>query len=68
MLVGMVMLLVGLVAGYVGRPIIESRTNPNSDQAGQASASLNDLVISNTRHFIGNPDAPVTIIEFSDFQ
>ena len=31
------------------------------------SAEISDLIIANTRHFIGDPNAPVTIIEFSDF-
>lgn len=32
------------------------------------SPEINTFIISNTRHFTGNPAAPVTIIEFSDFQ
>ncbi len=32
------------------------------------SAETMDLLIANTRHFKGAADAPVTIIEFSDFQ
>lgn len=66
--VGVVMLLVGLVAGYLGRPFIELKLNPDTDQANQQSPNLKDVVVSKTRHFLGNPDAPVTIIEFSDFQ
>lgn len=37
------------------------------DRAAQQQA-LMEAVTSVTRHFRGNPDAPVTIIEFSDFQ
>ena len=36
-----------------------------------ASPSIADLVsqaMARTRHFIGDPEAPVTIIEFGDFQ
>ena len=31
------------------------------------SAEIAELITANTRHFIGDPNAPVTIIEFSDF-
>ncbi len=37
------------------------------DRAAQQQA-LMEAVTSVTRHFRGSPDAPVTIIEFSDFQ
>lgn len=36
--------------------------------AGASSQTLMDAMISQTRHFKGDPDAPVTMIEFSDFQ
>ena len=32
------------------------------------SAAINAFIVSNTRHFTGNSEAKVTIIEFSDFQ
>ncbi|MBV7337247.1 DsbA family protein [Chloroflexi bacterium TSY] len=31
------------------------------------SAEIMEMIIQNTRHFKGNPDAPVVIVEFSDF-
>ena len=31
------------------------------------SGEIMDIIAQNTRHFIGNPDAPVVIVEFSDF-
>lgn len=43
----------------------------NSSQASELADRqqvLMEAVVSRTRHFIGNPDAPVTIIEFGDFQ
>ena len=36
---------------------------PTPDQ----SAAIMDIVVQNTRHFRGNPDASVVIVEFSDF-
>jgi hypothetical protein len=33
-----------------------------------ATPTIGDAVAAQTRHFIGEPGAPVTIIEFGDFQ
>jgi hypothetical protein len=48
---------------------------PNTDANAAAAltpttkrATLLDAVIAQTRHFKGNTNAPVTIIEFGDFQ
>jgi protein-disulfide isomerase len=84
-IVGGLMLVIGLLGGYFGRPLLNTQplaiTTPS--QQGVAlptvapanpSAQPVDpeevmaLVISQTRHFKGNPDAPVTIIEYSDYQ
>ncbi len=77
-IVGLLMLLIGGFAGYNLRlqsnPQIEqSNASPqlqnNSQQSlGGNKEDLMDYVISQTRHFRGDPDAPVTIIEFGDFQ
>ncbi len=55
--------VLGIMVGCLARPLLwdsPSAAN-NPDQVVQ-------LVISKTRHFKGNPNAPVTILEFSDFQ
>lgn len=44
--------------------VTEERTEVTDEQRRE----IMDLMIGLTRHFKGNPDAPVTIIEFSDFQ
>ena len=73
--VGVLMLLIGLLAGYYGRPLIgkpdQQATVPQSiapSQAGAGNEELMAYLVSQTRHFTGNPDAPVTLIEFGDFQ
>ncbi|GAB4536130.1 MAG: hypothetical protein Kow0063_21190 [Anaerolineae bacterium] len=86
--VGVVMLVIGVLAGYFGRPLItpqplEAAGAPvaAADDAepsvagdiGPAASDpsaqrLMDALVAQTRHFKGDPDAPVTIIEFSDFQ
>jgi hypothetical protein len=40
---------------------------PDADRTAQQK-ELMSAVVEQTRHFRGDPDAPVTIIEFSDFQ
>jgi hypothetical protein len=93
--ISVVMLVVGLLAGYFLHPLIakdaQSTQNvaaattpvPTSTTA-QATAptattdptmaainsteELMNYIISKTDHFQGNPEATVTLIEFSDFQ
>ncbi len=89
-----IMLVVGLLAGYFGRPLL-SKGSPSEDAAASttpvATAPIAQItvptstvdptvaaitnkdqlmayLISNTTHFKGDPNAPVTIIEFSDYQ
>jgi hypothetical protein len=87
-IVGIIMLVAGLFAGYYGRPLLtpeatpvaaegNTSTGPSSesitiptpdvDRAAQQQELMN-VVVEGTRHFRGDPDSPVTIIEFSDFQ
>ncbi|MBC8505452.1 MAG: hypothetical protein H8D34_11375 [Chloroflexi bacterium] len=85
-ILSILMLAIGLLGGYFGRPFVEStqstastKENPNvgsvapvvptpdADRAAQQQ-ELMALVVSETRHFRGDPNAPVTIIEFSDFK
>ena len=79
-IVGVVMLVLGLLAGYYGRPLmlsqIQSETSvdssppvgiPTADNSA-AQQELMETVLAKTRHFMGDPNAPVTIIEFADFQ
>jgi protein-disulfide isomerase len=85
-LVGVVMLAIGLAAGYLGRPLVapqspqpavvastDSAVPPASSQAdpaagSQAQPTLMDAVVAQTRHFKGDANAQVTIVEFGDFQ
>ena len=79
-IVGVVMLVLGLLAGYYGRPLVldqvqtESSVNsgspvviPTADNSA-AQEKLMATILAQTRHFSGDPNAPVTIIEFGDFQ
>lgn len=86
--VGLVTLMIGIVIGYFGRPLLAPQLseaasvssadtaspstardgNPSPPSGNQSAGTLMDSVVAQTRHFKGNPDAPITIIEFGDFQ
>jgi hypothetical protein len=78
--VGLVMLVFGLLGGYFLRPLIAPETEETStstqsqgtDTQTQSSPEDRDAlmaaVVPSVRHFFGDPDAPITLIEFSDFQ
>lgn len=71
-----VMLIVGLLLGYFGRPLLLNRTSPvSTGQPAQVSGGpatpttdIMAYLVSQTHHFKGDQNAPVTIIEFSDYQ
>jgi len=75
LLLGIAALVIGILVGNLLRPLAAS---PRSDQVPAASAraadpvagqtTLMDTAIAQTRHFKGEPNASITIIEFSDFQ
>ena len=77
-IVGVVMLVLGLLVGFYGRPFILAGTQSDASSAppvviptadnSAAQQELMETVLAKTRHFKGDPDAPVTIIEFADFQ
>jgi protein-disulfide isomerase len=88
----LIALVVGLLGGYFGRPLInkndstggvaavtQSSANP-SGQSANPTATIDATqqaitaqqimtnLISQTRNFQGDPNATVTLIEFSDYQ
>jgi hypothetical protein len=85
-IVGAVLLVIGLLGGYFGRPLIENGKQTTTRTAAPAVAQptvatsnvsipeftsadeLMDYLVSQAVHFKGDADAPVTMIEFSDFQ
>jgi len=88
--VAVIFLVVGLLAGYFGRPLVNKSSPGNGGvaavvtqagvvptaQAANPTATVDptqikqimDSVISQTTNFQGDPNASVTIIEFSDYQ
>jgi hypothetical protein len=84
-IVGIVMLVLGLLIGYFGRPVVADRIAalmPKSTATSgptpaavvgpqpqpQSPEELMNYLISQTRHFRGDPNAPIVMLEFSDFQ
>ena len=77
-IVGVVMLIIGLFGGYYGRPVSgdvgEQEAVPRINAPAQAEGTgagneeLMAYLVSQTRHFKGDPNASVTLIEFGDFQ
>ena len=66
-IVGIIMLVIGMAIGFLGRPLISPTPAAGTVNAGD-QPSIIRLLLSQTRHFKGNANAPVTLIEFSDFQ
>ncbi len=80
-IVGLVMLVIGLLAGYFIRPgptaPIAATTAPTAvaqvtaaspTQDPAAAQELMKYLVGQAKHFEGDANAPVTLIEFSDFQ
>ena len=74
-IVGVVMLIIGLFGGYYGRPLLGNNGEPVTVPATIASAptgggneEMMTYLVSQIRHFTGDANAPVTLIEFGDFQ
>lgn len=77
-IIGVIMLIVGLFSGYYGgqsrrvseqtgdEPQVNAPAPPENIAAG--NAEMMDLLVSQARHFKGDPYAPVTLVEFGDFQ
>jgi xanthosine utilization system XapX-like protein len=78
-IIGVVMLLLGFLVGYLIHPInapqlaatadsssASAQTRPTADPT--ASKQLMDYLVTQVKHFQGDANAPVTLIEFSDFQ
>ena len=55
-----------------GLPTATQTTVTTADESGSAQAtptpSIMEFLLSDARHFQGDPDAPLTVIEFSDFK
>jgi hypothetical protein len=78
-IVGAIMLIAGLLIGYFGRPLVTAQLAPTptataipaaaeSDSQAESRALLMQSLIAKTDHFQGKEDAPVVMLEFSDFQ
>lgn len=56
------------VAAVLDDAAVETTTIEDLAQVGDNSHEIVDYLLNNGRHFVGNPNADVVIIEFSDFQ
>jgi len=72
------LLLIVVAVGLLGSIVKVSLSQAGRSESNKAQLSSDDSderwayimtdLIGQTRHFKGSPDAPVTILEFSDFQ
>jgi curved DNA-binding protein CbpA len=60
LIVNVLMLVFGVAIGFIGRPLVMPPPDPQ--------AAMLQSVMNTTRHYKGNANAPVTIVEFADFQ
>lgn len=80
-IIGLVMLVLGLFGGYYIRPMLDAQADqsdvsirsqqPSQESpgaSGTGNQELMEYLVSETRHFRGSATAPVTLIEFGDFQ
>jgi hypothetical protein len=78
-IVGFLMLIIGLLGGYFIRPTLTpllskatltptASVEANAGETNAGQPGLKDYVVAQTTHFMGDANAPVTVIEFSDFQ
>jgi hypothetical protein len=75
-IVGFLMLIIGLAGGFFLRPEVtpllgKATLTPSASEDVNSSVDqpgLKDYVVAQTTHFLGDANAPVTVIEFSDFQ
>ena len=74
-IVGVVMLIIGLFGGYYGRTLLGNNIDrvaipPTiaSAPTGGGSEEMMTYLVSQARHFTGDANALVTLIEFGDFQ
>ena len=65
--VGLLGLVVKVSLSQANKTTSSSIVIPSDDITDRWDYIMTDLV-GQTRHFKGSPDAPVTILEFSDFQ
>ena len=65
---------VGIFIGFSKRPQLKTEGIGSSPARAAVKTPANEqealtlIATAQTRHFKGDPDAPVTILEFSDFQ
>lgn len=59
--------LAALPSPPASEPTAALTPTPDAARATQAAAVM-EAVVARTRHFKGNPTAPITLIEFGDFQ
>ncbi len=81
-IVSVITFLAGMIIGFLARPAIVPDTvvvvtaTPSAMESAQAEATptikpqgtIMDIVLADARHSQGDINAPVTIVEFSDFK